>query len=136
MNHQAAIIRTAKKTGIDLSTATKGDYLRLSLAVRSLHEIVSDGARAGLARANSFVRLYVVPATVRDDNLGVCRSGKCGSYQVLVDGTEVCHRCNCQGANLISKAEQPNESCPARDPETGKPYWTNEGKGEWTVLNG
>lgn len=126
MNYEAAIFKLAKQRGYDPTDPLPPEvYHKLRLDVRSAAAIARDGTRMLVARAKSSLRIAVVPSQKQEANLGICRLNKCGSYGKLADGTEVCHRCTCDGKDLLNKTEQNNEHCPATNPETGEFYWDN-----------
>lgn len=120
MNHQAAIIRLAKERGKTPNKLTSAEYDTFAIEVRTREELVEDLVRWGQSKVNSLIRIGVVPREIREKNLAQCRTNQCGSFTTLADGEETCLRCNCRGKNLVSKAEQVQEKCPAEPP-----YWDN-----------
>ena len=121
MNHQAAMIRAAKKKyGKEVAELTTEEYAKLRLQVRSVREVVVDGIAFKTAQFKESWEIALVPEPVALTNLEGCRSNRCGSYGRLADGNEVCHRCTCIGRDLLTKCRQKDEFCPA-DP----PIWDN-----------
>lgn len=116
MNHQAAIIRAASRRGKDPTELSKREYNALRIEVRTRAEVASDGFKMALGRVQETFKILRVSDAQKDGNLGTCRTNQCGSFAVLADGTEVCHRCNCGGRDLENKAASIYEHCPAEPP--------------------
>lgn len=117
MSRQADIIREAKRRGFaNLSDTVASEYDELRRAIRTREELVMDGLRMGAARVKEYIGWKQVEDERARENIGICRTNVCGSYMVLADGTEVCNRCNCMGADLYRKCKQDTEFCPHEPP--------------------
>lgn len=114
MNRQLDVIRQLQKMGVDPSSeVSPQDYDKARLAIRTKSDIIRDGVRVGRARAEAKIGLKQVTEERAVSNLDICRSNKCGSYGKLRGSVEVCHRCNCMGKDLHTKARSSREKCPA-----------------------
>lgn len=121
MSHQADTLREAKRRGKkDITELNSQEYDEIRRDIRTREELIVDGAKMYKARLKDSLDWGQVSNERAAENLSMCRTNLCGSYAKLTDGTEVCNRCNCMGADLYRKCKQDNESCPA-DP----PYWDN-----------
>ena len=116
MNHQAAIIKAAKRLNKDTTELSEREYAQIRIAVRTMTELAVDGFNQKKAQLKEYIGIGLVPEPVALQNLEGCRGNTCGSYGKLVNGVEVCHRCNCMGNELLTKVRQGNEFCPALPP--------------------
>lgn len=122
MNKQQAMIRELQKQGVDATeTVPQKEWNKARIAVRTPKELVRDGARMFRAQSDMILGISQVPDEQREKNLEICRTNRCGSYDVLENGDEACWRCTCAGKRALkAKTGNQREYCPANPP-----FWDN-----------
>lgn len=116
MNMQLRMMQHLVSQGINPASATKEQYDKAAIEIRSTREKARDFGSRVKSQARVGILRKEVPLEVLKHREAGCKLNTCGSYQVLDDGTEVCHRCSCSGKNLRLKRRDPRQKCPANPP--------------------
>jgi len=112
---QLAAYHYAKKKGVDPSSLTDVDYLKIGMSIRSPGRLVKDGVKALASRISVTVRR--VPLPIFSERRERCQKNTCGHMIVSADNNIVCGKCGCSGEWMLAALNDPSESCrlPAGD---------------------
>lgn len=110
------LLELALKKGWNPSKLSAAQLTALNLEVRSLGELIKDGAKAAASIAQTAINLNVVSEEKAQSNEATCRT--CEKFTTLDNGKPACLACGCSGTGITAKWKDKGQSCPLG-------HWTN-----------
>lgn len=112
---QSTLFQRAVADYLDRTDQSIGDlddakFMEIALSVRSLAQVLKDGAKAVESRVAVTLGRRVSLQVYEERKAG-CKSNKCGKCIISKQGNIVCAQCGCSGQFMDAALWDPKESC-------------------------
>lgn len=108
---QLALLAEAKRLGKKPEDLTSAEVTAVAVAMRTLKEVIWDGAKAVESLAATSTGFRKVPLTIYHERKGEKGCGGCKLMGTTPKGQIYCKQCGCAGVLMESALNDPNQSC-------------------------